>query len=273
MKIIYQWVPGAYMNIAAEEVAKNLWLQDSADICGVQSFEEAWEEVEAWSVAVLAIENSYAGPIHINLFSFQRYDACIIGTYNLQIDHCLLSHHDDISQIKTLISHPQALSQCHNYMKDRDITAEKFYDTAGAAKHVAENLPEWYGAIASTKAAELYGLNIVEQSIQDQSGNTTRFIVVCLRSEKDKYCYTQKKWKTTLLFKAKHIPASLYKCLGAFATNNVNLTKIENLPSFHDPFSATFWADIQWHTSDENVQKALEELGYFTSEIRILGEY
>lgn len=237
------------------------------------SFEEAWEEVEKGSIAVLAIENSYAGPIHINLFSFQRHDACIIGTYNLQIDHCLLSHHDDVSKITTLISHPQALSQCHGYMKQRGITPEKFYDTAGAAQHVSENLPEGYGAIASSKAAELYGLNILDQSIQDQDGNTTRFIVVCLRSEQDKYVYSDKKGKTTLLFKARHIPASLYKCLGAFATHNVNLTKIENLPSFDDPFSTTFWVDIEGYASDENVTKALQELEYFTSEIRILGEY
>jgi len=88
---------------------------------------------------VLPIENSYAGPIHANLFAFGRYEASIIGTYNFPIHHCLLSLEDDISKVKTAISHPQALDQCYTYLKKHNIVAKKFYDTAGAAKHIAES--------------------------------------------------------------------------------------------------------------------------------------
>ena len=150
---------------------------------------------------------------------------------------------------------------------------ENFYDTAWAAKYISENKVQGYGAISSSLAAQIYNLNILEESVQDQSGNTTRFIVVCLKNQRDNYNYRIKSSKITLLFEWKNIPASLYKCLWAFASNNVNLTKIENLPSFWKPFASQFWIDFEGKLSDENVQKSLEELRLFTSEFRILWEY
>jgi prephenate dehydratase len=150
----------------------------------------------------------------------------------LEINHCLVSLEDNISDVKTVISHPQALDQTYHYMKSHNMVRENFYDTAGAAKHISENNVRKYGAMSSKLAAAIYNLNILEEGVQDQSGNTTRFLVICLNKEVKKYNYKEKKNKISLLIEARHIPASLYKCLGAFATNNVNLTKIENLPSF-----------------------------------------
>lgn len=246
---------------------------DQAEIIGEESFEAVWEKIAEGAIWVLPIENSYAGPIHANLFAFSRFDACVLGTYNLEIQHCLLSQETDIAQIHTALSHPQALDQSYHYLKDHRIKAENFYDTAGAAKHIAEKKLVGYASISSRLAAEIYGLNILDTGIQDQEGNTTRFLVVCPREDMAKYSYATKKNKTSLIFEARNIPASLYKCLGAFATNNVNLTKIENLPNFWKPFEAKFWIDIEGNSKDESVEKALEELKFFTSNLRILGEY
>ena len=273
MNIYYQWEPGAYSNITTIQVAKELWVENDCHIEWLETFESVWQRIADGHIGVLPIENSYAGPIHANLFAFSRFEASIIGTHNLEIDHCLLSLEDDISKVKTAISHPQALDQTYHYMKNNNITRENFYDTAWAAKHISENNLRWYGSISSSLAAEIYGLNILDRAVQDQSGNTTRFLVVCLTKDIEKYSYKAKKNKVSLIFEAKHIPASLYKCLWAFATNNVNLTKIENLPAFGKPFSIQFWADIEWKLEDTNLQAALEELKHYTSDIRILGEY
>ena len=117
MKIYYQGDPGAYSNITAIEVAKELWVENDCKIIGLETFESVWTRIEQWHVGVLPIENSYAGPIHTNLFAFSRFEASIIGTYNLEINHCLLSLEDDTSKVKTAISHPQALDQSYHYMK------------------------------------------------------------------------------------------------------------------------------------------------------------
>lgn len=272
MKIYYQGEPGAYSNIASIEVAKHLGFENP-EIIGLSTFEQVWEEIWAGNIWVLPIENSYAGPIHTNLFAFSRFDASIIGTYNLEINHCLLSRETNISEVHTAISHPQALDQTYNFLKTHSITRKNFYDTAGAAKHISENNISGYASISSQLAAEIYGLNILQKAIQDQSGNMTRFLVVCLKKDVEKYRYSQKKNKVSFIVVARDIPASLYKCLGAFATNNVNLTKIENLPNFGKPFEVQFWIDIEGSLWDENMKKALDELTFFTSEVRILWEY
>lgn len=116
----------------------------------------------------------------------------IIGSHDLEVHHCLLSLELDIPSVKTALSHTQALDQCYHFLKERNIEAEKFYDTAGAAKHIAEHKISGTAAIASKLAAEIYGLHILQESIQDQSGNTTRFLVVCRTQDAKKYEYTQK---------------------------------------------------------------------------------
>lgn len=272
MNLYFQWENGAYSNITSIEVAKLLW-EHNPHIIGLKTFEEIWEKIDEGHIGILPIENSYAGPIHTNLFAFSRHEAAIIGSYDLEVEHCLLSREDDISKIHTAISHTQALDQCYHFLKSKNITPEKFYDTAGAAKHLAEEESKGYGSISSRLAAELYGLNILAENIQDQAGNTTRFLVVCRKQDAAKYHFSQKSGKVTVIFETRNIPASLYKCLGAFATNNVNLTKIENLPSFGKPFSSLFWIDFEGSLDDEPVKKSLEELQFFCSEIRILGTY
>ena len=173
--------------------------------------------------------------------------------------------------IKKVYSHSQALSQCHNFMQNHNIKGSKYPDTAGAAAMVAKSNKTWIWAIASSLAWDIYGLNILEEDLQDQDGNTTRFFIVA--PSDSKLVYRTKAEKVSIVFEARDIPASLYKCLWAFATNHVNLTKIESLPSLKDPFTYMFWRDFEGRLDDENVVKSLAELEFFTNYIKVLGDY
>lgn len=270
MKIVYQWVPGAYSNLASLqakeilncEVTQELWLPD---------FKSVWEAIDENTIWVIPVENSYAGNIHENLYNFLRYDFKIIGKINLEVNHCLLSNEENIGNITHVYSHPQALSQCHDYLKSKNIDPIVFGDTAWAAAMLQEKQKPGAAAIASSLAAEIYRLNNLDEAIQDQNGNTTRFFIVVPR-DSQLQCAEDRN-KTSIIFESRNIPAALYKCLGAFATNNVNLTKIESLPSLKDPFTYLFWLDFEGHLELQNVQKSLEELKFFTNSIKILWEY
>lgn len=270
MKIVYQWEPWAYSNLASLQAAEHLWL-NNPEILWLQDFKSVWEHIDNQTIAVIPVENSYAWNIHENLYNFLRYDYEIIGKIDLEVQHCLLSNESKIEDIKEVYSHPQALSQCHNYLKSKGIKAVLHRDTAGAAQEISENKKTWVWAIASSLAWEIYNLNNLDSSIQDQDGNTTRFLVVVPRNTW--LSFTDKKGKTSIIFETKHIPSALYKCLGAFATNNVNLTKIESMPSLKTPFTYMFWVDFQWELWDLDVIKAMTELEYFTQYIKIVWEY
>ena len=256
--------------MASIEIQKKL-SADVSNIFGLPDFDSVWEKVSEGHIWVIPIENSYAWNIHNNLYNFLKFDCKIIGEYHLEVHHCLLSLERDISNIKKVYSHPQALSQCHKYLSEKSIVPSSFYDTAWAAKHISETKEAWVWAIASKLAGEIYGLKTLDYSIQDQTGNTTRFFII-VRKESN-IIFSSKSNKTTLLFEVKNIPSSLYKCLGAFATNTINLTKIESVPSFGGQFSYFFWIDFEWNLWDDRVKKALEELQFFTSFVKVLGEY
>jgi prephenate dehydratase len=256
--------------MASIEIQKRL-SENFGEIQGLLDFDSVWEKVVEGHIGVIPIENSYAGNIHNNLYNFLKFDCKIIGEYHLEVHHCILSLESDISRIKKVYSHPQALSQCHRYLSEKNIMASAFYDTAGAAKHISETKEPWVWAIASKLAGEIYGLQTLDDSIQDQTGNTTRFFII-VPNQNDIH-FSPKSKKVTMLFEAKNIPSSLYKCLGAFATNWVNLTKIESIPSFGGQFSYFFWIDFEWNLWDDSVKKALEELQFFTSFVKVLGEY
>lgn len=270
MNLIYQWIPWAYSNIACLKI-KDLINIDIKEIIWLESFNSVWEKIDVNNIWIIPIENSYAWNIHENLYNFIRFKHKVIWQINLEVNHCLLSKENKISDIKEVYSHPQALNQCYEYLKKNNIKAISYSDTASAANMVKNSSQKWIWAIASDIAWEIYWLNILDKSIQDQNWNTTRFLIIADKNSKVKF--KNKANKVSILFEAKNIPASLYKCLWAFATNNVNLTKIESLPSLKDPFSYLFWLDFEWNLSDENVIKSLDELKFFTKNIKILGEY
>jgi len=271
MKIYYQWEPGAYMHQASIEVEKKLNIEID-EIIGLNSFEECWTKLSDNNILVLAIENSYAWSIYENLYKFQKLDAKIIWEYNMEIDHCICSTESELSKITKVYSHFKALPQCYNYFKKHNIKEQIIHpDTAGSAKMLSETKEKSAASICSTLAAEMYWLNILDRKIQDQKWNTTRFVIIVPNNSK--IIYSKKVNKTSILFAAKDIPASLYKCLWAFATNNVNLTKIESLPNIKNPFSYLFWLDFEWNLEKKSVKKSLEELKFFTSDLKIIGEY
>lgn len=270
MKIYYQWELWAYSHIASLIVSKELWLKNESNVW-MEKFLTIWESINNEDIWVLPIENSYAWSIHENMYNFLRYDYEVIWEIELQINHCLLSKWNKIEEIHKVFSHPQALSQCYNFLKNNNIEWVNYQNTATAAKMISEqeDCSKW--AIASAEAASIYNLNILKQNIQDQDGNTTRFFII--KWKNNKLIYPIKKNKVTIIFEARNIPASLYKCLWAFATNNINLTKIESLPSLKDPFSYIFWLDFEWNLNNEKVLNAINELKFFTKNYKILWEY
>ena len=270
MNIYYQGEKWAYSHETSEAIKNYINIEWNTTIW-LSDFLSVWKKISDWWVWVLPVENSYAGSIHENLYNFLRFDYEIIWEYDLAVNHYLLSNEESISDIKKVYSHPQALSQCHNYLEKNNIIWEKFSDTAWAAKYISENDTKNSWAIASKLAAEIYNLNIIDQDIVDQNWNTTKFFIIAKKWSNIKY--KNKQEKVSIIFETKNIPASLYKCLWAFATNNVNLTKIESMPSLKDPFTYMFFMTFEWKPENENIKKTLEELEFFTNYIKILGEY
>lgn len=275
MKIYYQWYPWAYGNKASNQVAQELQ-QDQKDIVWVETFREVFTQIDAGNVWVLPIENSYAWSIHENFYHIISGEYTIIGEVFLDINHYLLANTSDISNIKEVYSHPQALMQCQNYLKQHSITPVVFWDTAWAAKMVSHSQKTDIASISSDLCSDLYGLHILDQNIQDQNGNTTRFFVVVAKKffEKNKEKFQMKKtWKVSIQFKTKDIPSALYKCLWAFATGFINLTKIESLPARENRFEYIFWIDLEKNVSDEIIADALDELQFFCKDLVILWDY
>lgn len=271
MKIYYQWEPGSYSHLASKKIQENLSIQASG-IVWCEDFDSVWEYVSLWNIGVLPIENSYAGSIHTNVYNFLSYTHKIIWEYNFEVEHCLLSLEDDISEVSEAFSHHQALSQTQKYLRNKNISAKAYFDTAGAAKMIADTWKKWVAAVASELAWELYQLNILEKNIQDQSGNTTKFLIIVPESEKQIHFWLQK-WRVTFLLKTDHTPWSLYTCLWVFAQAGINMKKIESIPLWAGHFSYAFWITVEGTMKDSVLQKSLQELDQLTDFVRIIGEY
>lgn len=271
MKIFYQGEPWSYSHLASKEIVANLD-REISDIIGLSDFDSVWEKITDGGVWVLPIENSYAGSIHANVYHFLTHEHEIIGEYNFEVQHCLLSLETDISLVSEAYSHHQALSQTHEYLRNKNITPKPFGDTAGAAKMIFEKQKRWVAAVASSLAAELYWLNILEENIQDQDGNTTKFLVV-IKKDPQKILYTAKKNRITFLFKTDHTPGWLYRCLKIFAIHNINLTKIESIPLGTWHFKYGFWVTIDWLLEDSSISEAFDILRQKSDFVKILWEY
>ena len=270
MNIYYQGNPGSYMHSASLAIAEHLTPPVTA-IEWKTDFKDVWDAIGTEHIAVLAIENSYMWSIHPNLHGFLKHDCKIVWDYEMLINHCLCSKEKDISKVTQAYSQMPALEQCHRYLKDRDIEPRVYSDTALSAKHVAETDSSGKAAICSELAASIHGLNILDRSIQDQSENTTRFAIICHKDLELEY--SQKSDKVSMLFEVKHMPASLYQSLKAFADNNVNLTKLESLPSYKWKKTFAFWLDLDGKIEDDHVKKAIQDLEEHTSNMRIIGSY
>lgn len=275
MQIYYQWYPWAYWNKASLQVAKHLNIQ-TPHIFWVETFKEVFDKIQQWNIWVFPIENSYAWSIHENFYHMIAGKYIIIWEIFLDINHYLLWKTNDISKIKKAYSHPQALMQCQNYLKKYNIEPVVASDTAGAAKFISEQNDETLASISSDLCSELYHLEMIDKNIQDQTGNTTRFFVVVQKEvfEKQKeYFHLPKTWKISIQFKTKDTPSALYKCLWAFATRHINLTKIESLPARENRFEYIFWIDLEKSGEEKVIFDAFEELQFFCKDFKILWEY
>ena len=266
--IAFQGELGAYSHMAAQ--AKFPFM----DVLPCPSFEDALAAVQNGKarLAMIPIENSTAGrvaDIHILLPGSGLH---IIGEHFESIRHCLLATPDASKEsLKSVTSHVQALGQCRKNLRAMGLHREPFADTAGSAKHVAALGDNSVAAIASKLAAEVYGLQIITEDLQDEGNNTTRFVV--LSQEKTKPEKLRGELMTSFTFEVKNIPAALYKALGGFATNGVNMTKLE---SYYESDSFTvseFYVDIVGHMGMVNVKRAMEELEFHSKRVNILGTY
>jgi len=266
--IAYQGVEGAYSNLAC----KNAFPNSITIAC--HSFEGAMKLVEAGTaqLAMIPVENSTAGRVEEIYRLIPKLSLHIVEEHYEPVNHCLLGiKGSTLEDIKYVASHPQALAQCHRNIMKFGFKAEAKFDTAGSAKEIGEKKDKTRGAVASKLAAQLYNLEILEENFGDLQGNTTRFIIL---SQEDKVIPYDPKYEyvTSIVFSVRDIPSALYKALGGFATNGVNLLKLESY-SLGNLRVSQFHIDIDAHPEQKSLTLALDELKYFAKEMKLLGVY
>ncbi|KAG2500138.1 hypothetical protein HYH03_001720 [Edaphochlamys debaryana] len=284
-KVAYQGVPGAYSEVAARKSCPDF------DPLPCDQFEVAFQALSQWMSerAVLPIENSLGGSIHAVYDLLIRYRLHIIGEVSLQINHCLVALPGTAKgDLKRVMSHPQALAQCDGYLRRMGVVKEAVDDTAGAAQIVARQGLQGVGAICSRRAAELYGLDVLEEGIQDVKDNITRFIVLSrdplVTSESD-----TRNYKTSIVFSLQPGPGQLFKALSVFALRDIDLAKVESRPMRTNPivqipttdgagvsrqnFNYLFYVDFIGSLMEVKCQNALRHLQETAPFLRVLGSY
>ncbi len=266
--IAFQGRPGAYSDLACRTAYPDWRTLPCA------SFEAAMDAVRegAAGLAMLPCENSLAGRVPDIHALLPESGLFIVGEHFQRVEHCLLGVPGaTLASVRRAHSHAVALGQVRRVLKELDLEAVVQADTAGAAEQVASWGSVADAAIASSLAAELFGLRVLRANVEDAAHNTTRFYVCARRA--DPPPATTPGLMTTFVFRVRNVPAALYKALGGFATNGVNMTKLESY-MVGGQFTATqFLCDVDGHPEQPPVQRALEELGFFSRETRILGVY
>ncbi len=267
-RIAFQGELGAYSHEACRQA------RPSMEAVPCRTFEDAIELVRGGEadLAMLPVENSTYGRV-------ADIHSLLPGSGLRIIDEAFVRVHINLlalpgtplEQIESAMSHTVLLGQCRGFLKTHNLRAVTGADTAGSAKLVAEFGDPKMAALASELAGEIYGLDVVARQIEDQSNNTTRFLVMAREAD-----WTRRgpgKMVTTFTFRVRNIPAALYKAMGGFATNGINMTKLESYMVGGSFIATEFYADIEGHPEDDNVARALDELRYFTSQHEILGVY
>ena len=268
LKISFQGALGSYSHQASTKFFKDPL------VLPCDSFEEAIETVRKGKAdkAILPVDNSTYGrvaDIHSLLPASKLF---ITAEYFLPVDICMLgTKSSSLKTITTATSHPVLLGQCSKFLKINNLKPLSGYDTAGSARLISEENNQFKGALASKIASKIYGLKVLQANVQDHKDNTTRFLV--MEKKPEVIINQQKKVITSIIFQVRNIPAALYKAMGGFATNNVNMIKLESY-MLGGSFEATqFFVDIQGHPEDSSVKRALDELRYFTNKLDVIGVY
>lgn len=267
--IAYQGVEGAYSHLACKKAFPN------SITIACDSFCDAMKLVESGTanLAMIPVENSTAGRVEEIYRLIPKLALYIVKEHFEPVNHCLLGIKGSTKEsIKYVSSHPQALAQCHNNITNLNIKAIAKFDTAGSAEEVSKKKNPLYGAIASSLAAKLYNLEILDDKFGDLKGNVTRFIILSKEMNTPKYKKNEE-YITSIIFQVRDIPAALYKTLGGFATNSVNLIKLESYSVPGSLQASQFHIDIDAHPDEKNLKLAIEELTFFAKEIKYLGIY
>jgi len=267
-RISYQGEPGANSHVACNDAYPDLTPLPCS------TFEDAIAAVKSGQAkyAMIPIENTLAGRVADVHHLLPEAGLYIVGEYFLPIRfHLMAPAGTKQEQITDIYSHVHALGQCRRIIRELGAKAHVAGDTAGAARHVAEWADPTKAALAPELAARIYGLDVLASNVEDAEHNTTRFVI--LASEPDDADPGKGPFITTFIFRVRNVPAALYKAMGGFATNGVNMTKLESY-QVSGSFQATvFFADIEGHPNDRPVRLALEELSFFSSKVTILGTY
>ncbi len=268
-KIAYQGEPGAFSHQAIKR-----WFGDFT-AAPFPTFEAAFEAVHCGDceLGMIPVENSVAGRVSDVHHLLPHSGLKIVGERFLPIEMNLMGVPEtELGNIKVAASHAMALLQCRNSLRELGIKAEVFHDTAGAARSLAQTRELDRAAIAPESAAELYGLKILKRNMEDARHNTTRFLILTTEDRvvapaEDVPCVT------SFVFRVRNIPAALYKALGGFATNGLNMTKLESYIENGVFASTFFYSDVEGRPSDKGFAQALEELGFFATNMELLGTY
>ena len=268
-KVAFQGELGAYSHIAINELFENPEIKTCATF--EETFKVAFDN-EEYKI-VIPLENSLAGRVADIHYLLPKYKLQIHAEHFQKVEHNLLARKNSkLEDIKYVRSHAQAIGQCQKIIMENKYKTIISADTAGSAKELADGKDNSIAAIASKLSAEIYKLKILKENIEDEKGNVTRFLIMGKNVQQPEY-KKEKKYITTCIFRLKSEPAALYKSLGGFATNQVNMTKLESF-SVKNTFAQTnFYLDFEGHLEEKSVQNAMEELGFHTESLDILGVY
>ena len=264
MRLAYQGEPGAYSEAAALQYGGT-----QAETLPCKSFEDVFDAVSRKKAThgVVPLENSIGGTIHRNYDLLLDHDLTISGEVELDVVHCLQARPGTkLEDIKVVYSHPQALAQCERYLKELGASVEAVYDTAGGAKLVSEKKLAGAAALASRRAAEVFGLEVLQEAVQDYESNITRFAIIGGAPPADAN-------KTTIVFALPSTPGALFKALSVFALRDINLTKLESRPMRGRPWEYLFYVEVDAPRSDLGCARALTHLAEFARWTRVLGTY
>jgi len=264
VRLAYQGEPGAYSEAAALQFGG-----PTTETLPCKSFDEVFEAVvkKRATHGVVPLENSIGGTIHRNYDLLLEHELSITGEVELDVVHCLQAlPGTTLPDVKTVYSHPQALAQCERYLKDLGVQVEAVYDTAGGAKLVSEQKLAGAAALASRRAAEVFGLEVLQEAVQDYEFNITRFAIIGGVPPKDAN-------KTTIVFALRSTPGSLFKALSVFALRDINLTKLESRPVRGAPWEYLFYVEVEANRDDLTFGRSLTHLAEFARWTRVLGTY
>ena len=270
MKVAFQGERGAY-----SEAAAIAFFGDGIEPVTCPTFDAVFDAVDCGECerGIVPVENSLAGSIHRNYDLLQRHTLSIVGEHIFRVRHCLIAHPGAaLTDIRKIISHPQALAQCEGYVDRLGLEREPWYDTAGAVKSLLETGRHDHAAIASRRAAEVYEMQILASGIEDVAANYTRFLALAREpqapmgaSAKTSIAFTLPQGGTT--------PGSLFRAIGVFAMRDINLTKIESRPTPAETFNYIFYLDFEGSQDEPRCARALDHLREMAPDVRVFGSY